>query len=258
MKIGISLPCLRRPLRKAIVLAGQLGASAVEIDARGEMRPSEMTGTAVRQLRKMLEDYGLQVCSVRFLTRRGYDEHDALDRRVAATKEALRMAYQLRAPVVVNRIGRVPDDSPADASEQMLEALHDIAQHGTRVGATLVARTGSEEGSSLARFLSQLPEGGIGVDFDPAALIINSYSPLDALQALAPFIRQVRARDGVRDLAQGRGVETPLGRGTADFPALLASLEDHAYRGYFTIDREFSEDPVSDVRNAVEFLRNVY
>ncbi len=71
-------------------------------------------------------------------------------------------------------------------------------------------------------------------------------------------MRHVRARDGVRDLAQGRGIETPLGRGTADFPALAGVLEDHAYRGHFTIDRQESADPITDVGNAVQFLQNLY
>ncbi|MCA9270989.1 MAG: TIM barrel protein, partial [Planctomycetales bacterium] len=101
-------------MRKALQSAARLGAQGVEIDARGELRPAEMTGTAVRQFRKLLEDMNLRVASVCFMTRRGYADEAELDRRVAATKEAMRMAYELRCPTVVNHLGRLPssDDDP--------------------------------------------------------------------------------------------------------------------------------------------------
>jgi len=258
LKIGISLAGMGMPLRRAVATAGRLGATAVEIDARGEMRPSEMTGTALRHVRKILDDAELKVCAVSFLTRRGYSTPDELDRRIAATKDAMRMAYQLRAPIVVNRIGRVPEEPGGRGWEILLEALTDLARHSDRAGAVLAARTGSEDGQTLAQLLSRLPEGGIGVDFDPAGLIINGHSALESLAAVGPYVRQVRVRDAVRDFAEGRGVETPLGRGTADFPALMGVLEDFGYRGYFTIDRQHSEDPVTDFGNAVKYLRNLH
>ena len=42
----------------------ELGAEAVEIDARNELRPEEMSQTGVRQLRKMLEDLNLRVSAI--------------------------------------------------------------------------------------------------------------------------------------------------------------------------------------------------
>lgn len=257
LKIGIAASALRQPLRRAIASAQRLGASAVELEARNELRPSEVTDTALRQIKKLLDDANLKVCSLSFMTRRGYNDLDALDRRVAATKEAMQLAYKLRAPVVVNSIGRVPQEAGEGDWDLFLETLGDLGHFADRAGASLAARTGSEEGAALARLLAALPAGGVGVDFDPAALLVNGYSAIDALAHLGPYVRQVRARDGVRDLAAGRGQETQLGRGSADFPALIGALEDFAYRGYFTIDRQHSADPQSDIANAVQFLRNM-
>jgi sugar phosphate isomerase/epimerase len=63
--------------------------------------------------------------------------------------------------------------------------------------------------------------------------------------------------DGVRDLAQGRGVEVRLGRGSADFPALLGALEERGYRGSICIEREQSENPIPEIGDALEFLRSL-
>jgi L-ribulose-5-phosphate 3-epimerase len=49
----------------------------------------------------------------------------------------------------------------------------------------------------------------------------------------------------------------PLGRGSADFPELLAMLEERGYRGYLTIQREGAEDPLFEIGQAVKYLRSL-
>jgi sugar phosphate isomerase/epimerase len=245
------------PVRRAISVAAQLGARAIEIDARGELRPAEMTGTAVRQLRKLLDDAGLSICAVSFITRRGYNDMDELDRRIAATKDAMRMAYDLRCPIVVNRIGRVPHDEEDSSWKLLIETLSDLGRHGERAGATLCARTGSESGAPLAKLIAALPAGSLAVDFDPASLIVGGFSPREALEVLSPYVRHVHARDAVRDPLAGRGVETPLGRGLADFPELLGLLDNVNYRGWFTVERQQSDDATTELGNAIKYLQNL-
>ena len=257
VKIAVQLASLRLPLRKALVAAARIGASGVEIDARGELRPQDASGTALREIRRLLEDNGLHVSAVGFHTRRGYDSSDDIEARVAATKAAMKLAAELRAPVVVNQIGQVPPKSEGPAWNLLVNTLNDLSLYGQHVGALLAAQTGTESGADLARLIAALPERGIGVDLDPGNLIINGFSPLEAVEALGPHILHVHARDGVRDLARGRGLEVPLGRGTADFPALLGALEDHQYRGYFTIAREVSENPEFEIGEAVKYLKNL-
>ena len=121
----------------------------------------------------------------------------------------------------------------------------------------LAAVTGTESGTDLARLLAAVPAGSIAVTLDPGSLIINSYSPVEAIRALGPSIAHVHVRDGVRDLARGRGLEVAVGRGSADFPELLAALEEHDYRGYLSIARGESQDPVGEISLAVEYLRNI-
>ena len=254
-KVGVQLASLRQPFKTALQTASRLGADAVEINARSEVRPTELSGTALRHLRKMLEDLRLSVCALTFRTRRGYNVADDLDRRIEATKAAMECAYKLGASVVVNHIGRVPDEAEGPEWDLFLQSLADIGRHGQRCGAVLAAETGSESGPVLGRLIDALPDGSLFVNFDPGNLIINNYSADEALDALAPQIRHVHAKDGVRDLAQGRGVEVPLGRGSVDFPTLLAVLEQYDYRGFLTIERENATDPVGEVGAAVSYLR---
>ena len=266
-KIGVRLDCLRRPFKQALKLAAQLGADAVEINAREQIRPSEMSGTAMRQLRKMLADLRLQVSAVAFPTRRGYHVDEDLERRISATKAAMDMAYGLGARVVTNHIGQVampaadldPENGlPDDPAQSALrEAMMEIGRHGQHCGAFLAAQTGGEPADLLGSFIESLPTGFLTVDFDPGNFIVNGFSASESLQRLANHVTHVRARDGVRDLARGRGLEVPLGQGSVDWFELLAVLEQQRYAGFFTIERSHSANVVTEVGDAVSYLQEI-
>lgn len=95
-------------LRKALTLVASMGATSVELCGRRLVDVSELSDTGVRTLRKILDDLNLQVASIRFPTQHGFDRIENLDRRIDATKMAMRSAYRLGAPLVVNQIGPVP------------------------------------------------------------------------------------------------------------------------------------------------------
>jgi sugar phosphate isomerase/epimerase len=257
IQIAIQLSSLRQPFRKALATAARLGVRGVEIDARGELRPQELGQTGMREVRRLLEEYELRVAAVGFRTRRGYDVPDELDQRVAATKSAMTFAAELGGPYVVNQVGRVPDEPGGAGWNLLVQTLADLGRHGQHVGATLAAQTGSEDGAALARLVDTLPASSLGVDLDPGNLIIHGFSPLEAVESLGARIVHVHARDATRDLARGRGLEVSLGRGSADFPALLGGLENYAYRGYFTIARQDAENPEFEIGEAVKYLANV-
>jgi sugar phosphate isomerase/epimerase len=257
IRIGIRLASLKLPFRRAIIAAKELGAEAVEIDARTELRPEELSQTGVRQVRKMLGDLELRASALTFYTRRGYDVLDDLEPRLEATRRALSLAYELGAGVVVNQIGRVPADENAPAYGTLVQALSDLGRHGQRVGALLAAETGTDSGAALAQLIARLPPGSIGVDLNPANLIVQGHSPSEAARALAQHVLHVHATDATRDLAHSRSLEVPLGQGSAEWPELLSILEEQQYRGYFTVARRDAANPLVEIRQAVEFLRNM-
>lgn len=257
LKIGIQTRSLRQPLRRALQTAAQLGADGVEIDVRSELPPSELSQTGVRQFRKLLADLNLAVSAVSFITRRGYDQHDELERRVLATQTAMKFAHTLGANVVINRVGRVPEDENDPRFAALVEVLSGLGAYGDRVGARLAAQTGSESGPHLARLLAAVPDQTIGVDLHPGGLIHHGDDPAEAVAALGRHVLHVHACDAVRDLARSQVIDVELGRGAADLPAVLGQLEEFNYRGWVTIECPNSADPVAEMANAVAFLRTL-
>ncbi len=256
LKKGLRLECLRQPFKEALATASRLGADGVEINGRSQLRPAEMSRTAVRHLAKTLADLNLKICAIHFPTRRGYDVLEDLDRRIDATKAAMTMAYELGTNVVINQIGAVPDDPQCDRWVTMVQALTDLGNHAQKAGAWLVAQTGSEDGETLRGLIDALPPMALGVDFDPGELLINGYSVNDSMKFLGPHVMSFRARDAVRD--QGRGLAVQLGRGSIEWAPLLGMLEEHEYQGYVTVDRQTDGDPVEECGQSLEFLTNMF
>lgn len=228
----------------------------VEIDARSELPPGELSQTGRRQFQKLLADLGLSVAAISFPTRRGYDDSNDLERRVAATQNAMKFAQSLGAGVVVNRVGQVPSDEKDPRFVRLVEALTGLGVYGERVGARLAAQTGSESGVDLERLIAALPEQTVGVDFHPSGLIHHGHSPAEAAAALGRHILHVHACDAVRDFARSEVIDVELGRGAADVPALLGQLEEFNYRGWVTLECSTSE-PIAEAENAVAFLRSL-
>lgn len=256
IKVGVQLSSFGQPFKKALLTAASLKVDSIEIDARTELRPSEVSGTALRQIRKMLSDLNMRIVAVRFQTRRGYDCPDELDRRVAATKDVMKMAGELGARVVVNQIGRIPE-SFEDASHEMLRSvLSDLGRFAQHHGAFLGCETGSEPLAHVLKLIEALPEGSLGVTLNPGNLIANGYD-LNDLRSISQHVLLVHAKDAIQDRAKGRGMDVPLGRGLAEFPEIAAILEERRFSGAFVIDREASKTSFAEVELAVQFLRNL-
>lgn len=256
LRVGIQLSGLKLPFKQALHAAARMGVDGIEIDARYGLRPSEIVGTALRQIRKLLEDLNLRVASVRYATRRGYECEDELERRIAGTKEAMRMAYDLGANVVVNHCGNIPE-STEDLSYTVLRSvLTDLGNYSQRVGAFLACETGSEPLDRLGTIIDSLPEGSVGITLNPGNLLVNGFD-LQALPQVAKHVMLVHAKDGVRDRSRGRGSEVELGRGMAEFPEIAGTLEEQHFNGYYIVERDNPRNPLEEIATSVEFLKNM-
>lgn len=257
LKLSLDLSSLPFSLEKGLQTAAALGLDAVEIDARGQFSPGELSQTALRQVRKLLEDSRLRVASVRFRTRRPYHVLEDLDARIEATRRAMRFAYSLGAGVVVNHVGRVPPGDDAPEWKLLVDVLRDLGDYGQRSGALLAAETGSESGADLARLIAALPHGALGVDFNPGNLMLGGFDPLETIAAVGQWILNVHVSDAVGGAGYRGGHPSSLGQGSADLPAILAALEERDYRGYFCLRSLSTVNPVEELTRAVEAMRRM-
>ncbi len=256
LPIGIQTRSLRLPLRKALVTASELGADGVEIDVRNELRIADFSQTALRQFRRILEDSRLKVLAVSFPTRHGFDEPEGLERRVLATREAMTFGYKLGAKVLIGRAGEMPDEDAGNGP--LVESLRLLGAHGEHVG-TRFAFASGEAPAAQRGLLDRLGAGVIGAALHPALLIGSGHDPAEAAAALGGSVLHVHAVDAVREasVAGGGASEVQLGRGEADLPAVLATLEERGYQGPITVERRDASNPSESIGDAVAYLRSL-
>ncbi len=120
-----------------MALAGQIGATGIQLDFRNEVNPAEMSGTGRRQFLHLLNEHGLKVAALDVPTKRGLCDQDGLNARVEAVKEAMQFAYQLEARTVTVQLSQLPDDQDEAGRALLKSVLNDLARHGNAVGASL-------------------------------------------------------------------------------------------------------------------------
>src|SRR6185437_954455 len=98
-------------------------------------------------------------------------------------------------------------------------------------------------GSTLAAFLDRFDTGSLGVNLDPANLLLHGFDPYESIQALGRRIVHAHAKDARQDSASRSAEEVPLGHGDIDWMKFLGVLEEVEYRGWLTIERETGQSP---------------
>jgi sugar phosphate isomerase/epimerase len=254
LRIAVQTRSLAQPFKQALHAVRGIQADGVQIDAREELRPQELSDTAVRQLRKLLDDLNLRVGSITFASRRGYAEAEDLDRRLEATVDAMRMASRLGAQSLVFAVGALPAPEARERAT-LVEALTALAGHGSRWGVLLAAQCPTAHPDELNSLLSELPDGLVGVDLNPADIIRTGGRPADFVSVLGRRVTHIFANDAVRGFGGAAAIDAPLGRGSADVPQLMAALEEHNYRGWATVERRNSPRPAEECGDAVAYLR---
>jgi sugar phosphate isomerase/epimerase len=116
--------------------------------------------------------------------------------------------------------------------------------------------TGQETAPELATLLHKLNHPNIGVNFDPANMIMyDKGDPVKALHVLAPWIRQVHIKDARRTKTPGTwGPEVPVGTGDMDWRGFFSTFKHVVFNVNLAIEREYGNNRVADIRAAREVM----
>jgi sugar phosphate isomerase/epimerase len=256
-RLGIRLESLGKPLRLALQVASSLGVSGVRVDAVGDLAPDNLSQTGRREIRNLLRSYHLELTALGCPLRHGLAVEQGLEARLAHVSKVLSLAYELGPRIVVTSAGAIPQEEANPARLILRDSLTSLGRHGERVGATLALEAGQEPPATLRTFLSTLTCGGLGVDVDPATLLMRGLDPYQCVRELSGLIVHVHPRDARVTGADRDAQEVPLGHGDIDWTAFLGALEEVGYHGWLTIKRGLSTDPVADIKAGVAFLRRL-
>lgn len=169
------------------------------------------------------------------------------------------LAVQLGLKFVMFHAGFLPHEPSDPAFAKLLDRLGRIADLFAARGITLGLETGQETAETLATFLRQLGRPNVGVNFDPANMILyDKGDPIAALRTLGPWLRQCHLKDARRTRVPGTwGEEVVLGTGEVDWHAFFGVLRELHFTGDLCIEREAGAQRVEDIRAARAFLERL-
>jgi len=181
------------------------------------------------------------------------DESWPENRRIVV--RAAEITAELEVRYLTMHAGFIESDDPARA-RRLRDRLLSLADEAGRRGIFLLMETGQETASSLRALLEELNHPALGVNFDPANMILyGKGNPVEAVRTLGPWIKHVHIKDAVRTRQPGTwGTEVPWGDGEVGAEPFLRALREAGFSGTLAIEREGGNHRLGDIQLAAERL----
>ena len=268
MKISVMCGGFRLGREGGVKKAREIGASGVQMYA-GDLGldfTKPICAPCVRGVKEFVKAEGIEISAVCVELGGFACDAELIPERVEKTKRMIDVAELLEIKTVTAHIGKVPEDKTDAKYIQIKAAMTEIGTYCADRGMVFAIETGPEKAYILRAFLEDVGSAGLGINFDPANLVMCSDDdPVAAVSILAPWIKHCHAKDGIcltrevhkpwPDVKEGaKWIEVPLGMGEVDFPAWVKALKANGYDGYLAIEREVGPDPAKDIKTALDFL----
>jgi L-ribulose-5-phosphate 3-epimerase len=178
---------------------------------------------------------------------------------LANFKENIVVAKDLGLKLITFHAGFLPHETSDPAFVKLMNRIRQIGELFGENGIDLGFETGQETADTLKDFLDQLALPNVGVNFDPANMILyDKGDPIEALKVLAPYLKQCHIKDATRTTVPGQwGEEVQSGTGQVDWKEFFATLDQLGYEGTFAIEREAGEQRVEDILAAKNYVSSL-
>jgi L-ribulose-5-phosphate 3-epimerase len=168
-------------------------------------------------------------------------------------------AADLGLKLITFHAGFIPHEATHPDLPRLLDRIRKVADLFGDRGIGLSFETGQETADTLLEFLQRLERKNVGVNFDPANMILyDKGDPIEALRTLGPWVRSVHLKDATKTKVTGTwGKEVPVGTGEVDWKHFFATLRDIGFKGDLCFEREAGTQRVADIRSGHEFIRRL-
>jgi sugar phosphate isomerase/epimerase len=166
------------------------------------------------------------------------------------------LAQRLGLRLVTFHAGFLPHDVSDPEFEKLQHRLRLVADLFAARGIDVAFETGQETAETLHAFLEKLGRANVGVNFDPANMLLyDKGDPIAALRTLGRWVRQVHVKDARRTRTPGTwGDEVVVGTGQVDWRMFFAVLSELGFAGDCCIEREAGTQRAADIRAARQFV----
>lgn len=169
------------------------------------------------------------------------------------------LAAQLGIRLVTFHAGFLPPEPNDPAYTKMHHRLDLIADVFAARSIDVAFETGQETSSVLLSFLKHLGRANVGVNFDPANMILyDKGNPLEALRDLGGWLKQIHIKDAIRTRVPGTwGEEVAAGTGEVPWRDFFNTLRDLKFGGHCCLEREAGNARVADILAAKRMVEQL-
>lgn len=177
-------------------------------------------------------------------------------RNIQGTAE---LAKAMNLKLVSFHAGFLPHDEKDPATAALMHRLRLVADVFGAKAIDLALETGQETADTLKEFLRKLGRSNVGVNFDPANMILyDKGNPIEALRTLGPWLKQCHIKDANKTRVPGTwGDEVVVGTGEVNWNEFFRTLDELKFDGYLCIEREAGTQRVQDILAAREFIESL-
>ncbi len=269
--IGTLLRCSDIDERR-IAYYQKIGLNALQIAGVYEdwLAPGEAAKAASDAFFQLFAKYGIAVPTM-FLSfpnqdwkhpREGVGLVSAANRaeRMILSCRQMNWAKRYGIRYITCHVGFVPEEKDA-FYERLIADLKQLARFAAANGQDFLFETGTECAASMKLTVTDIDEPNVGINFDPANMLIyGTDTPANLLDLLGDKIKVVHCKDAVPALpGDRRGKETVLGRGATNFTELLGKMLSQGFAGPLIIERELPLGPEQekDIAEAVTLIKSL-
>jgi L-ribulose-5-phosphate 3-epimerase len=169
---------------------------------------------------------------------------------------AIELTAELKVKFLSMHFGFIENRDIAKA-KTLIERIKMLADKAAEYNIMLLMETGQETAHELRDFLEKLHHPALGVNFDPANMILyDKGNPVEAVGVLGPWIKHVHIKDALQTKTPGTwGSEVVWGTGEVDADKFLKALKSTGFSGALAIEREGGDNRLGDIQTAVNMLR---
>ena len=174
-------------------------------------------------------------------------------------QQSAALSSELGLKLVTFHAGFLPHAPQDPAYSKLRQRLIQVADLFSSKGIDLALETGQETAETLRSFLQQLDRPSVGVNFDPANMILyDKGDPIEALRTLTPWLKQCHIKDARKTETPGSwGDEVTAGTGEVPWREFFQTLREAKYQGYCSIEREAGDQRLEDIRAARQFVESL-